>query len=110
MRIIICLSIIVLAVSGCASSGMYSVPTQSRVRMQSQNMQAYSQPAARKQTAGENQQVKQRSSTPKKKQPNRKKKSGKNKGFLNDAMGASVKFAKDAIRYLGPKFSKITGS
>lgn len=111
MRIVILLSIIVLALSGCCSSGigMYSMPTQSISRMQSQNIQAYSQPAARKQTVSESRQVKQYSSSPKKNQPSRKKKSGKNKSFLNDAMGVPVKFAKDAVRYIGPKFSKIIG-
>jgi hypothetical protein len=78
--------------------------------MQPQNMQTYSQPAARKETISENRQVKQYNSPAKKKsQPSRKKKSGKNKGLLNDAMGVSVKFAKDAVRYIGPKLSKIIG-
>lgn len=108
MRIVIFLSFIVLAISGCASSGMYSVPTQNRIPIQSQ-IQVYSQPVAYNHTTVENRQVKQSNSPAKKNQPNPSKKSGKNKAYLNDAMGVPVRFAKNAIRYLKPKLSKLTG-
>ena len=118
MRIVIFSLIVLLALSGCANSGvsMYSVPTQSRSYMRSQNSQVTGQPLAYKAPVSKREQEKQYSSQPKKQnkpnqksKPNRKKKSGKNKGILNEAMGVSYKLAKDAIRYIKPKLPKIPG-
>ena len=119
MRILFFLSIAVLAVSGCASSGvcMYSVPNQSRSRssVRPQKMQVNKQLAYRP-AISKRQQIKEYSSrherenkTNHKSKPNRKKKSGKNKGILNDAMGVSVKLLKEAIRQIKPKLPKIPG-
>jgi hypothetical protein len=111
MRIAIFLSIVVLAVSGCAGSGvrMYSVPSQNISSIRSQSSQVSGQSLAFKAPASEKQHVKECGSEPKKSKPNRKKKSGKNKSILNDAIGVSYKLAKDAIRYIGPKLPKIPG-
>ncbi|MBW8016741.1 MAG: hypothetical protein FVQ82_11185 [Planctomycetes bacterium] len=117
MRILFFLSIVVLAVSGCASSGvcMYSVPKQGRNSMRPQKMQVNKQIAYRP-TISKRQQIKEYSSRQKKEskpiqksKPNRKKKTGKKKGILNDAMGVSVKLLKEAYRQIKPKLPKIPG-
>jgi len=109
MRIVLVLLIVALAVSGCASSGvtMYSMPTESKVCMRSQDMHVNAQPLAFDQTVDKKQAVKDHSSKQNKtNKPKQKKKSKKN-NFLNNAMGVSVKLIKGAIKEIKPRLSRL---
>jgi hypothetical protein len=99
MRVVLLLLILVVSVSGCASSGvnMYSMPTQRRVSVQARRMPVDMNTPTASLRAVENK--KQVAKENRKSQPSRKKKSSKGKGILNSALGASVDLVKGAIKY-----------
>lgn len=118
MRILITLSIVTAALSGCASSGvsMYSVPTQRRVCASTQNTQSISYEPIHVETlacdrnVSKTRQVEQQiAPSNQKSKSTPKKRPRKNKNILNEAMGVSYKLFKDSINYIKPKLPKIPG-
>jgi len=116
MRIVIYLSIVSLALSGCASSGvnMYSVPAPSR-RVCASNMNTkisyepiHVEPIEYSRNISTPRQIEQKITRPtRKSKPAAQKRLHKN--TLNEAMGVSYKLFKDGISYIKPKLKKIPG-
>jgi hypothetical protein len=118
MRVVLLLLILVVSVSGCASSGvnMYSMPTQRRVSMQVRKMPVdMNTPTASLRAVENKKQVAKarKSEPPRKKKTSKRKGKGKDKnivlGILGGVLGASVDIAKVAIKTYGQKLPKIPG-
>ena len=114
MRVVLLLLILVIAVSGCASSGvnMYSMPTQKRVIVQAERMQTDMDTLPSFRPVKNNKQItKARKKSPptRKTKSSKSKRKGKGQGILGSILGATVELAKVAIKTYGQKLPKIPG-